>query len=178
MSTLQGFDAMVRRLDTLKDKSTVKLGKAGVNAGLGALAKSLRAAVNAAPVSSDMKKAARATISKRLKKKEGQPTSGKAGFAVGKRSKAKKEKAIGRSYAGSLGTARGVGISASNVHWPVFGTQDRRTASGRATGKMPSLLGGLVKQASATAGPAMLEAARKKVTQVLAAEASKLRKGS
>jgi hypothetical protein len=213
MGTLQGFDSMVRKLDTLKDRSAKKVAKAGVNAGLGKLSQEMRRAVNAAPITAEMKKAARATIAKRLNKKEGEPWKGKAGFGVGKRTKAKKDKAAARSDAGAMGATRGVGISAANIHWGVLGTVERKSAphpaplpaaminpnlKGKAresakaevasagsiirtvsaTGRMSAVLKGVVQQAVAGAGPAMLEAARKKVTQVLAAEASKLRKGS
>ena len=60
--------------------------------------------VNGSAMSGEMKAAIRATVAKRLKKKEGQQDyAGKAGFGVGKQSKAKKQKAHDRNISGQGG---------------------------------------------------------------------------
>lgn len=169
MNELRGFDRVMKVLDTTKDKTARKMAKSGINAALMELSKAIRKGVNSAPLSPEMKRAVRTTIAKRLKKKENQPYQGKAGFGVGKQSKKKREKATARAGDKSR---RGVGIAAANIHWPVFGTQER-SAGGHPTGKMPALLLGIVKQAAAASGPAMLEAARKKVSTVLATEVAR-----
>lgn len=170
MNGLKGLDDLLRKLDTIKNRTAKKAAKAGVNAGLTPLAQAMRAAVNASPASAELKRAARQVIGKRLKKKEGKDYVGKAGFAVGKATKAKKEKAAKRSADKSK---KGVGLSQSNVHWFVLGTKDRRTRRSHSTGKIEGLLKGCVVQASSQAAQAMLEAARKKVSEVLAREAAK-----
>jgi cell division septum initiation protein DivIVA len=170
MDGLKGLDDLLRKLDTIKDRMAKKAAKAGVNAGLTPLAQAMRSAVNASPASPELKRAARKMIGKRLKKKEGKDYVGKVGFAVGKATKAKKEKAAKRSVDKSK---KGVGVSQSNIHWFVLGTKDRKTKTGHPTGRVEELLKGCVAQASSQAASAMLEAARKKVSEVLAREAAK-----
>jgi hypothetical protein len=191
MEALQGLDKLVRTLGTLKDQSARRIARYGVNAGLAALAQAERAAVNAAPVSPELKKQARATIGKRLRKKEGEDWTGKAGFGVGKRSKAKRTKAAARA---ADKTRRGVGLSSADVHWFVLGTQERNMlvttrgsgffgrrqdwrngGVGHPTGKVPPLLAGVISAAAGSAGRAMLDAAQKKVAEVLTSEIAKAR---
>lgn len=168
MASLAGVDALVRKLADLKDSTSKKIAKAGVNAALGALAKRERAAVNGSGVSQGLKKAARETIGKRLKKASGQAV-GKAGFAVGKPSKRKREKAADRAKDKGR---RGVGISASNIHWAVLGTGQRKTKR-HATGVMPPSLHGLIEKAATGAEGEMLAAAAAKMRTVLEREAAK-----
>ena len=179
MNGIQGLDNLLGTLATLKDRSAKKAAKAGVTAGIKVLAQGMVAAINASGASPELKAAARKTIGKRLKKKEGQGLVGKAGFSVGKRSRRKCETAHERYVRGQGGAheTRGVGVSSSNVHWFVLGTDQRVTGSGHYTGQIDELLQNIVGSAAASAGPAMLEAARQKVEQVLAAEAAKARKG-
>jgi ElaB/YqjD/DUF883 family membrane-anchored ribosome-binding protein len=169
---LKGLDELVRTLNQIGDSGVKKAAKAGINAGLGALAKECRSAINSSSASPEMKAAARKTIGKRLKKLAGEYV-GKVGFAVGKSSKAKVTKAKARAGDKSQ---TGVGISAANIHWPVLGTRERRTNKGYSRGKMPADLKGVIERAVSTAGPAMFEAARAKISTVLAAEAAKARK--
>lgn len=170
MDAFRGLDKLTRSLNELRDKSAKKIAKAGVNAALRVLADAEKASVNASGASAELKAAARKTIGKRLKKKEGQGYAGKAGFAVGRQSKAKKQKASDRAKDASR---MGVGISASNVHWAVLGTKERQTTRGHGTGAMPPSLAGVVQSAAVSAQSGMLEAARSKCAQVLVAEAAK-----
>jgi hypothetical protein len=185
---LKGMNDLVKTLNTIKDKSLKKATRAGINASLTPLTKAMRAAVNASSASTALKRAARKVIGKSLKKKRG-TYQGKAGFAVGKQSKSKRVKSSIR-WGSSKG---GVGLSATNIHWFVLGTDDRETGSRswsikggkrsrstgnarRYTGKIDDSLSGLLGPAAASSGPAMLAAARKKIEQVLAREAAKARK--
>jgi hypothetical protein len=172
---MKGLDRLIATCKAMASTGGPKAMRAGLNAALTVLAKAERQAINASSASPQMKRAARLTIGKRLKR-EGLSKSvfsGKAGFAVGKASKRKREKAIARAGDKSR---RGVGISASNIHWPVLGTVERNNG-GHSTGRMPASLKGLVNSAAQGALPAMLEAARAKTQQVLAAEAAKAKKG-
>ncbi len=177
-TAIEGLDELRSCLGTLADKSAKKAAKAGVNAGLGVLSKEIKSAVNGLPISGELKAALRATVNKRLRKKEGEDWTGKAGFGVGKTSPRKKEAAHARAARGQGGTGeqRGVGISSANVHW-LIGTKERHTDSGHRTGAMPDVLSGLIAEAADSAGPAMIEAARQKISQVLASEAQKAKKG-
>ena len=67
----------------------------------------------------------------------GKDPEGKVGAGVGKQTKARKAKAADRAAAGKSGAKKGVGISAANVHWPILGTANRQTKSGKSTGRMP-----------------------------------------
>lgn len=178
MVGLRGLQELQQALATIKNVAGKKAAKAGINAGLVPLVSAMRAAVNATNASPEMKRAARKTLAKRLQRKGGE-TIGKAGFGVGKQTAAKTGKASARAALGRKGGGRGgVGISAANVHWPIFGTEDRvQTKTGRSTGRMPSQLPGVIAMAASACGPAMLEAAREKITQVLAREAAKAKKG-
>jgi hypothetical protein len=174
---LKGLDKMLRTLNTTKDKTAKKCARAGVSAGLTPLTKAMRAAVNASPASTELKRQARKTIGRSLKKRRGN-YSGKAGFGVGKPSKKKNMTAHERYVYGQGGAklASGVGISATNIHWFVLGTDERQTKSGKATGQIKDLLKGVVPSATMSARGAMLQAARKKCTEVLARETAKLSK--
>ncbi len=179
---LRGFHNLVRNLNELKDTASKRAARAGVNAGLTVLARTIRQAVNGTSASPQLKAAARKTVAKRLnraQKTEGKPYVGKAGFAVGKQGDKKKMTAHERFVYGQGGArlARGVGVSASNIHWFVLGTQQRTTRRGHRTGKIFGLLAGAVQSACVAAQSGILEAARSKVSQVLAAWAAKTKKG-
>lgn len=181
-SALKGLDEMISTLNTVKDRGQKRVIRAGVNGALTPLVRAMRAAVNASPASKEVKRQARKTLGKGLRKTKG-THQGKAGFAVGKQSKAKKEAA-----------GKGVGISSTNIHWFVLGTTDRytgtrtwKTRHGQArsrttgnarrfTGRIDDTLGNLLGPAAASAGPAMLEAARSKMTKALASEAKRARR--
>jgi len=165
---LQGFDQLMKKLATLEDRQEKRIARSGVTAGMTALAKAQKAAVNSAPISGALKAQARKMIGKRLNKDGGAIVSGKAGFAVGKGSKKKREKASQRHQRGQGGghETRGVGVSAANIHWFVLGTKERKTGSGHATGAIPALLDGVITRASAGAGEVMVAAARAKIQQL------------
>jgi hypothetical protein len=137
---------------------------------LSPLLSEMRKEINGAPISAELKAATRKTLGKRLKKTGGDDYVGKAGFGVGKASKAKKAKAAKRAGDKSR---RGVGVSANNIHWFVLGTAERKTKKGHATGAIEAMLAGFVAKASQSSSSRITEAARKKITQVLAAEAAK-----
>jgi hypothetical protein len=190
---LQGLDQLVRAINRLKDKTVQKAARAGINAGLAAMNKAIRSAVNASSASPEMKRAARAAIGKRLLK-EAQSRSiiaAKGGFGVGLHGKRKRAKAAARAQDR---TRRGVGISASNIHWAVLGTRDRftgtktvrgnarKSVSGRLrytkatgnprhpTGSMPAVLAGIIPSVVSSAGPEIMDAVRRKVQDTLAKE--------
>ena len=170
---LKGLDKMLNTLNTTKDRTSKRVARAGILHGLTPLAKAMRSGINGSPASQTLKRAARKTIGKGLKKGRctGGMIAGKVGFGVGKPSKKKREAATARSSSG-----HGVGIAASNIHWPVLGTDERKTEAGKSTGKLDPFFEGVVKQAAATASPAMLKAMQMKCTQVLARETAKARK--
>ncbi len=171
---LKGLDKMLRTLNTTKDRTARKVARASVQAGLTPLTKAMRSGINGSPASTTLKKAARKTIGKSVKKGRftGGMIGGKAGFGVGKPSKKKREAASARSSGG-----HGVGISASNIHWAVLGTDERtQTKSGKSTGKLDPFFEGVVPNAVKSSGPAMLKAAQVKAKQVLARETAKARK--
>ena len=171
---LKGVDELQWALVSLRDKAAGKAARAGVNAALTPLVRAMRMAINGSSASPELKRAARQTIGKRVKKPSGQVVFGKAGFGVGRQSAIKKLAAHIRAGDKSQ---RGVGISAANIHWPVLGTEERKTDIGHPTGKMPPQLPHVIQSAVSASSSAMLEAARAKITKVLAAEAAKLRKG-
>jgi hypothetical protein len=194
---LKGLAELNVTLQDLAANGARKAAKAGTNAGLGVLANALKSAVNASSASPELKAAARKTIAKRLKRREGQETVGKVGFGVGRRSqKTKKAQSAHQRYMAGQGGAhnmRGVGVSSANIHWFVLGTQDRTAGAktnraseirGRKhftvprhhTGRIRDLLGGLLGPAAAACQGEMLEAARAKCEQVLAAEAAKAKR--
>ena len=175
MEGLKGLDRLQRTLTAIGDKASRKAAKAGVNAGMTVLTRHIRKWVNASPGSPRVKKAARTTIGKSFKFGPRGVPQAKGGFGVGRQSKGRKEKATLRA---ADKTKKGVGISASDIHWFVLGTKKReQTTTGRSTGKVSPVLKGIIPAAVQTAGGPMLTAAANKVRQVLAAEAAKLRKG-
>ena len=186
---MQGLDELINAMGRIKDHGARKAAIAGVNAGLTELNKAIRNGIHDSSASPRMKKAARQALGKRLIKASESTSviAAKAGFGVGKQSKRKKEKARVRD--GDKSRA-GVGISASNIQWPVLGTKERtagvyqsiggrfrkqnrisQVPSGKFnTGKMPAILAGIVQAAAASAGPAILAAMKKKVRAVLLKE--------
>jgi hypothetical protein len=162
---IQGLDKLRSTLKYLADDGAKKAAKAGVNAGLAEIVKAIRAGVNSSSMSPEAKQAVRQTIAKRLRKKEGQDYTGKAGFGVGKRTSLKKQAAHARyvqGQGGGTGGRGGTGISSTNVHWllgtkgrmnkgtarPVMGREGWRMMGG-ITGRMPDLLTGIISNAVA-----------------------------
>lgn len=165
---LAGFEQLLAKLSKLEDKRDRRIAKAGVNTGLKALVAAQKAAVNAAPVSGALKAAARKLVGKRVLKSDGAIVAGKAGFAVGKSSRKKRQSAHARNLRGQGGAheTKGAGVCAADIHWFVLGTGQRATASGHGVGKLPPLLAGVVQRASGGAGEAMVNAARAKIQQL------------
>lgn len=175
-SAVLGAAHIEAKLSELALVASPKAARAGINAMLGQLTKALRAGVNASSASPELKRAARKTIGKRFGKAKGGKQDGqqaaKVGFGV-----AKKMPKRGKNPSGG----KGVGLSASNVHWFAIGTQTRKLSkgsptgpkAGHPTGKVEPVLGEATQKALAVgAGPAM-EAARAKIQSVLFKEAQK-----
>jgi hypothetical protein len=194
---LQGLDDLRATMGMLKDKTAQKAAKAGVNAGLKIIADAVKREINGLPISGELKAAARATVNKRLRKKEGQDSTGKVGFGVGAKTAKKKETAHARYLRGQGGghETRGVGVSASNIHWFVLGTEDRSTGmqtvgtyqgrrvrrfSGHAfhhTGRISSMtFAGVIERAVESATPDVLSAMVERVNQVLAGDIGRARR--
>lgn len=185
MQTVEGLDALQRKLMNLEDKGAQKAIRAGIRAGLSPVAKALRAAVNSSGASPAMKREARKLVGRRYGKAKVTGRTGsveaKVGFGVGMRPSGKKARARAASKRGEAKALRalsrrpGVGISQSNIHWFVLGTKDRRQKKGRRTGRIPALLAGLAQKAAAQSSQAALEAARVKIKEVIESEAKKTR---
>ena len=173
-SSLQGLNNLVANLNYLALQTSKKAGRAGINAALTVFAKQSRKEINSSPASPSAKRAARKTISKRLKRAGIYFTTGKVGFGAGPQRKSKKAKAAARAKDKSR---RGVGISSSNIHWFVLGTKERQTASGKSTGAMPKIFDGVIQRAVQSSLAKALDAAQKKIAQVIAVEAAKMKKG-
>lgn len=157
-------------------KDAAKIARKGVNAGLTPMAQAVRAAVSAAPLSDELKAAARKSVGKRMVKGT-DPPEGKIGFGVGKQTARKKEQIHTRTQRGPGGSGekRGVGVSANNIHWFVLGTQDRTTTAGHPTGKIAGLLSGIVQSATSGNADAVMAAARANVDTALRQWASQNR---
>lgn len=99
-----------------------------------------------------------------VQKKNGEIIS-KVGAGVGKSTglgAAKKEIAAGVNRPEGK---KGVGMSARNIHWYVLGTAQRRTKSGRNTGRMPA--NGIVKAGWSKCRSAAMKALQDKTAQML-----------
>jgi hypothetical protein len=178
---VQGLADIQEKLAHLAGKGASKLLRSGVGAGMTVLAQSLRAAVNNTAAPSDVKRAARKWIGKRYAKggtsRTGKTTraAAKVGFAVGFKKAALHAQAAKHAASGE----KGVGLSAANIHWFVLGTKKRTLKRGSAkgpkaghpTGSIAAFLFGSVKMATELGGPQALEAARQKISELLAKEA-------
>lgn len=196
-ATITGDKALDAKLRNLGDKTAKKAMRAGVNASLAKIASAVRAAVNAAPVpgpnATSLKAQARALIGKRFGKAKAGASRGdvqaKAGFGVGKKKQTKQELEAQKNARKSQ-KKKGVGIGVANIHWFVLGTAERTTgfkkAGGkknrrvvrtgnpiRRTGRITPPFAGIVSAAVAASEATALEAARKKVQQVILKEAQR-----
>jgi len=172
-ATLSGDKQLIRKLSHLKGRGAQKATDAGLRAALTPVGKALRAAVNASGASPELKRAARASIGQRFQRRA--KVRGKVGFGVGKPAKKKRMTAHQRNVygQGGAGLVRGVGVSATNIHWFVLGTDQRVTSAGRVTGSIEDVFSGVTDTAvDASIGPA-LEAARAKMEQVFLRESRK-----
>ena len=183
-----GQKDLERTLNRIGTKGGSSVSRAAMTAAMGPLKKQIRIGVNAMRVFAGktkrgkvkftnptaLKRAARATIGSSVKKQSGTYVA-KAGFGVGKQTKAQKGRSSGRSYLGKAGVLKGVGISKTNIHWATLGTKQRHTQGGHSTGKMPDFLSGIIPRAAMAAKSAMVQAAAAKAKIALKKEAQKRR---
>ena len=140
----------------------------------------MKQAVNASPASAELKRAARSAVGTRiLKSTETRAIiAAKGGFGVGLHGKRKRATAAKRraSRAAARGqwNLHGVGIDASDIHWPVLGTKERQTGTKTTqqfrggqrwhytkstgnpvhrTGRMPDVLHGVMASVNSMPGP-------------------------
>lgn len=160
---ISGIDALNRKLAKLASSGKSSIARASLTGAVAPLKTAIRRQLNSSSASLAIKRAARATIGSSVKTKSGSYTA-KAGFGVGKPTKAKKTKAHERNVYGQGGAnlAKGVGLSTANIHWFVLGTKQRKTKSGRYTGQIqPELIGLVPVAANAARGAMITEAARR-----------------
>ena len=171
--SLRGVNKMIANLKKTQAKTARKIERASISAGLTPATKAIRSGVNGTSADARLKKAARKTIGRSVKRKRlGESNyQGKVGFGVGKPSKKKRAAATARAKGG-----HGIGLSAANIHWFVLGTAARYHKSGRFTGILPAYLEGIVPRSMASARGLIKDAMRQKAKQVLARETAKLSK--
>lgn len=176
MKAITGDKELDKKLRDLSTKGARKAMASGINASLTPIVKAIRAGVNASSASANLKSQARKAVGKRFVRggtsRMGKTTAqvAKAGFGVGFSGK-RRQKAI--ASAAGKSKSRGAGISIGNIHWPVLGTAQRRTKTGHPTGAMPRMFGGVVARAFMASKTASLEAARRKLAEVIRKEAQK-----
>lgn len=181
-----------RNLQRIANGLPKKVMRPAVGAAMKPLKKSIRQQVNASQASTAVKREARKTIGYRYAKDKGGQPQAKAGFGVGKPTKRKKMKAHERNVygQGGAGLARGVGLSAANVHWFVFGTKPRRLQNraiippdefgdfrtllpGASTGAIPAYFRGAIVRAVSGATREVAQAMALRVRELLSKEARK-----
>ena len=158
-----GVGELETKLRRITANGPPEISRAAMQGAAVPLKRSIRSAINGSPASGRMKRAARQTIGSSVKKQASKNYGMKAGLGVGKRTKAKKAKATARHGEYKAKQAKGVGISAANIHWATLGTKERFLkkqggflSAGSSTGRMPAILAGLVPQAAGAAKPEML----------------------
>lgn len=168
-TVLLGKPELDRKLNHLSGKASKRAIVAGIKASLIPIARAMRTGVNASSASHELKKAARQSIGSRFTRKRWESVrEAKVGFAVGKSKKSVAKRSAKR------GEGRpGAGVSASNIHWFVLGTDERTTKSGKSTGRIEGVFAGVTDAAVGAAGQASLAAASKKIQQVIHREARK-----
>lgn len=191
-ATLTGDKELIRKLNELSRSGAKKAARAGLNAGATPILKAARAAVNSAsppagstgPGWDSLKKTARQALKKRFVKGK---LDVKVGFGVGssksKAAKGKRMTAHERYVYGQGGgrLVRGAGISEANIHWFALGTAGRyaKTIRGqslkkaRFTGSVHASLGDALPNAATQSAAASVEAARRKIAEVIEREARK-----
>jgi hypothetical protein len=175
--TVIGALELERKLRHIADQGGKSVSRAAMTGAVAPMKKAIRRSVNTAPVSGAVKRAARATIGSSVKKQVG-GYGAKAGFGVGKQTKAKKTKAHERNVYGQGGAkiVRGVGLSSANIHWFVLGTKERTVKStGRKVGKIAPELEGLIPVAVNAARGEMISEAARRAAVALKREALKRR---
>jgi hypothetical protein len=185
-ATLLGDKDLEQRLTHLGRRGSKRAITAGIRASMTPIVKAMRAAINTAPLSAlkgegdhaRLKREARRTIGARFgKTRKIRERHAKVGFGVGKRQKQIQAAQKGHAKRGG----GGVGISAANIHWFVLGTgkrtlkegSERGPKAGHPTGQIANVFGKVTQLAFAGSARASVEAARKKITQVIHREAKK-----
>lgn len=180
-TALLGDKAMDRKLKRLGTTGSTKAIAAGIRASMTPVARAMRVAVNATDASSYLKREARKAIGQRFAKNRKKGVrEAKVGFAVGKKKKQIKAAGAARDkrVAAGKGGGRGVGISSTNIHWFVLGTDLRRTKSGfgsgpAGTGQIANVFGDVTRRAFAGSNVVAVNAARDKIWKVIKKEALK-----
>lgn len=126
-----GIAEIDRKLNALASREANKIARSAINAGLTPLAQGIRREIDGENISTDLKRALKSTVGKRLETnaKARNGAYAKAGFGVGKNTRARAARAA-KKKAGR-GARKGVGISSNNVHWFALGTKQRFTKSPR-----------------------------------------------
>lgn len=180
---LAGLGKMFRTLENLKG-SARKAARAGIDAGLASLVRTTKKAIDGTDAHPDVKRIGKQTIGKRIVSERRQITEGKTGFGVGKKGKKTRSKRAGQAKARAADKSkRGVGVSASNIHWFVRGAGmpnqggkskgKRKLDTGENRGRMKPTLDGVIDTAISVGAAPALAAAAVKTKQVLAREAAK-----
>jgi len=193
--TVIGDKRLERKFNDLERRAARRVATKGVRAMTVPIVKALRAAVTATDTSSALKREARKTIGKKFRRVQGMPTA-RVGFGVGKKQMKTTKAGTGRTKFVAMErdergrskkglrkevAAKGVGISAANIHWFVLGTDKRFLTKGSAkgfkaghpTGKIDPPFSDTMKQAVAANSGAALAAARAKISQEIRREAAK-----
>ena len=176
-AVLLGDKELERKLKHLSRRGSKRAITAGIRGSMVPIARAMRAAINATAASTDLKREARKAIGARFgKTRRITERHAKVGFSVGK-----KAKQIRAAYRSKKVDEKGVGISATNVHWFVLGTDERVLKKGSArgpkaghpTGQIVNVFGDVTRLAMAGSMAASVAAARKKITQAIEREARK-----
>jgi hypothetical protein len=190
---VEGLNELLAKLERLAMDAAPKAGAAAARAGMARIGRALRAAVMASSAPDAVKREARRTIAQRVRKGKGADRGlsiAKIGFGVGKTSQAQITKRAARR-----GTNKGVGLAKEDVHWFVLGTQNRYLKSAsrfnaarrigvrlrgikarfmrHPTGRIQPYFRGAMARAIVASQDAALAAAREKLEQIIAKEASR-----
>lgn len=123
-----GVEEIDRKLNGLANKEKRKIVRASTNAGMTVFAKALRKSVDAEQISPQLKRAMKATVGRRFRKKKPwlDGMEAKVGFGVGKQKKDQSGKFVAKAAKRSGKNKTGVGLGSRNVHWFALGTRVRR----------------------------------------------------
>jgi hypothetical protein len=150
MATLTtiGIPQLDRRLEALGTREANRITRSALNQGLTVLAQAERQAIASdSELSPDVRRELKKLVGKRLvlQNARGLAIAAKAGLGVGQRPRGAKAKAraAAKSAASAAqrsgNSAKGVGISANNVHWFVLGTDDRTQPYKQARSQRPAV---------------------------------------
>ncbi|WP_455387492.1 hypothetical protein [Petrachloros mirabilis] len=122
---IEGLEQLKHKLNALETLGSQRIALAAARGMVTPIKGAIRRGVNSATAPPAVKRAARMTIGSTVKKNlNGYGM--KAGFGVGKQSKAKRPAATTRAK----GKKTGLGISSRNIHWLVFGTGEGSVLAG------------------------------------------------